>query len=364
MPEARNESKFDGRLVDALHKVSPGTPLRDAIDNIIRAKTGSLIILGDEKKISFLFSGGIRLETEFSPNMVYELAKMDGAIILNRNASRIHRANVQLMPDAKIESKETGTRHRTAERVAKQTKALAVSISQARDLVSIYIDDQKYVLKDIRVLLAKADQALQTLEKYRSRFDQVADNLTALEFEDAVTLHEVIGVLQRAEMVGRIAGEIERYLIELGTEGRLILMQLEELMTGVSRDRDALIRDYSSSRVVNPAQVEGRVCMLTADELFEVDVISRILGYRRKKAKPADIRISPRGYRILAKLPRMPAPVVGNIVARYGQLKSLLMADEDDLVAAEGVGRVRAREIVEGLAQLRELALAEKYSFR
>ena len=363
MVEGRGESKLGGRLVEALHMVAPGTPLRDAMDNIIRAKTGSLIVLGDVSKISFLFSGGIKLDMEFMPNIVYELAKMDGAIILNKNATRIHGANIQLMPDVKIESTETGTRHRTAERIAKQTKALAISISQARDLVSIYIDDNKYVLNEIRLLLAKADQALQTLEKYRARFDQVADNLTALELEDAVTLHEVIGVLQRAEMVARVAAEIERYLIELGTEGRLIEMQLEELMTGVARDRDALIRDYSSSRVVDPHRVEGKVCMLSADELFETAMISRILGYRRK-GKLSETRLSPRGYRILTKVLRLPAAVIENIVSRFGSLKAIMLADEDDLVEVEGVGRVRAREIAEGLAQLRELSLAEKYTFR
>jgi diadenylate cyclase len=333
------------------------------MDNIIRAKTGSLIILGDVSNISFLFSGGIKLDTEFTSNLLYELAKMDGAIILNKNASRIHRANVQLMPDPTIESRETGTRHRTAERVAKQTDALAISISQARDLVSLYVDDIKYVLTDIRVLLAKADQALQTLEKYKARLDQVADNLTSLEFEDAVTLHDVIGVLQRTEMVARVAREIERYLVELGTEGRLIAMQLEELMTGVAKDRDALIRDYAPARGPQPQDVEGKVCMLSADELFEADVISRILGYK-KKTKATELRLSPRGYRILAKVPKLPASIIDNIVARFGSLKAVTMADEDDLVAVEGVGRVRAREIVEGLAQLREMSLAEKYSFR
>ena len=363
MVDARGEQKLVNRLVEALHMVAPGTPLRDALDNIIRAKTGSLIVLGDVRKISFLFSGGIRLDTEFAPNMLYELAKMDGAIILNRQATRIHQANVQLMPDPKIESVETGTRHRTAERVAKQTDALAISISQARDLVSIYVDDAKYVLTDIRVLLAKADQALQTLEKYRSRFDQVADNLTSLEFEDAVTLHDVIGALQRAEMVARVAAEIEHYLIELGAEGRLIEMQLEELMTGVSRDRDALIRDYAPPRGPQPQQVEGKVCMLSADELFEADIISKILGFR-KKVKPSEMQLSPRGYRILSKVPRLPATVIEKIVARYGSLKAVLLADEEDLVKIESIGRVRAREIVEGLAQLRELSLAEKYSFR
>jgi diadenylate cyclase len=363
MVESRGDLRLDSRLVEALFLVAPGRPLREAIDSIIRAKTGALIILGDESKISFLFSGGIRLETDFTPNLVYELAKMDGATILNRNATRILRANVQLMPDATIESGETGTRHRTAERVAKQTDAIAISISQDRDLVSIYVDEIKYVLAEIRVLLAKSDQALQTLEKYRARLDQVADNLTALEFEDASTLHDVVGVLQRSEMVSRVADEIERYLIELGTEGRLIAMQLEELMTGVARDREALIRDYRPGRGPAVEKIESRLDGLTADELFDLDAIARILGYRQK-AKATEVGISPRGYRVLSNIPRLPVSIIINIVSRFGSLKAVMLAGEDDLVKIEGVGRVRAREIGEGLVQLRELSLAEKYSFR
>lgn len=363
MVEARGEARMDMRLIDALHLVAPGTPLREGIDSIIRAKTGSLIILGDVGTISFLFSGGIRLECDFTANMLYELAKMDGATILNRNATRIHRANVQLMPDPTIESDETGTRHRTAERIAKQTDAMAISISQDRDLVSIYVDELKYTLAELRVLLAKADQALQTLEKYRSRLNQVADNLTGLEFEDAVTLHDVVEVLRRSEMVNRVAVEIERYLLELGTEGRLIAMQLEELMTGVVRDRTALISDYCPDGGPEMEKIEEKIRGLSADGLFEDDIISGILGYK-KKAKTTDLRLSPRGYRILARVPRLPASIIENIVGRYGSLKEVMLGGEDDLVKVEGVGRVRAREIGESLVQMRELSLAEKYSIR
>jgi len=363
MVDSRSDLRLDKRLVEALYLIAPGTPLREGIDSIIRAKTGALVVLGDVSSISFLFSGGIRLDSDFTSNMLYELAKMDGATILNRNATRIHMANVQLMPDATIESLETGTRHRTAERVAKQTDAIAISISQDRDLVSIYVDELRYVLTEMRVLLAKSDQALQTLEKYRVRLDQVADNLTALEFEDAVTLHEVVIVVQRSEMVTRVAGEVERYLVELGREGRLIAMQLEELMTGVVRDRMALIRDYLPGRSPGLEKVEERIAELSADELFDPDVVAKIMGFR-KRAKAAEVRLSPRGYRVLSSIPRLPRSVIENIIDAMGSLKAVMLAGEDELVKVEGVGRVRAREIGEGLMQLRELSLAEKYSFR
>src|SRR4030095_703358 len=231
------ESRQEPRLVKALEMVAPGTALREGLDNILHARIGGLIVLGDTDDLRFLFSGGIKLEVDYSPALLYQLAKMDGAIALNANATKIAWCNVQLMPDPTILSSETGTRHRTAERVSKQTDALVIAISQRRDVVSLYVDGAKYILEDIPGVLAKANQALQTLDKYRSRLDQVSTRLTALEVEGGVTLHDVLTVLQRAELVTRIAVEIERYIVELGAEGRLIEMQLEETMVGVAGDK-------------------------------------------------------------------------------------------------------------------------------
>src|SRR5688572_17090569 len=239
-PEARSEP----RLVKALEMVAPGTQVREGIDNIVHARTGGLIIIGDPDELSFLFSGGIKLDIDYTPAILYQLAKMDGAISLNVPATKIAWANVQLMPDPTIISSETGTRHRTAERVSKQTDAMVIAVSQRREVVSLYVDGSKYILEDIPVVLAKANQALATLDKYRTRLDQVSTRLTALEFEGGATLHDVLTVLQRSEMVTRMAVEIERYIVELGTEGRLIEMQLEETMVGVAGDKQALLRDY------------------------------------------------------------------------------------------------------------------------
>ena len=224
--------------------VAPGTPLREGIDNIIHARTGGLIVVAEADEVSFLFSGGLRLDVDYTPGLLYQVAKMDGAIVLPESAEKILWANVQLMPDPTILSMETGTRHRTAERVSKQTKALVIAISQRRDVVSIYIEGIKYILEDIPTVLSKANQGLATLEKYRSRLDQLAGRLTALEFAGGVALYDVLSVLQRAELVTRMATEVERYIIELGSEGRLIEMQLEDLAVGVMAERAALVRDY------------------------------------------------------------------------------------------------------------------------
>ena len=231
-------------MVRALEMVAPGTALREGIDNILHARTGGLIAIGDSEELAFLFSGGIKVDLDYTPAFLYQLAKMDGAIVLNANATKIVHANVQLTPDPTILTLETGTRHRTAERVSKQTDALVVAVSERREVVSLYVDGVKYILEEIPVVLAKANQALATLDKYRSRLDQVSTRLTALEFEGGATLHDVLTVLQRAELVTRMAVEIERYIVELGTEGRLIEMQLDETMVGVSADKAALVHDY------------------------------------------------------------------------------------------------------------------------
>src|ERR1022692_106743 len=193
------ESRQEPKLVRALEMVAPGTALREGIENILHARTGGLLVIGEPDELAFLFSGGIKVDIDYSPALLYQLAKRDGAITMNANATKIPMANVQLMPDPTILSVETGTRHRTAERVAKQTDAL---------------------------VLAKANQALATLDKYRARLDQVSTRLTALEFEGGGTLHDVLTVLQRAELVTRMAVEIERHIVELGSEGRLIEMHL------------------------------------------------------------------------------------------------------------------------------------------
>src|SRR6058998_740255 len=231
------ESRQDSRIVRALEMVAPGTALREGVDNILHAHTGGLIVIGEVEELAFLFSGGIKLDVDYSPEILYELAKMDGAIVLSANATKISQVNVQLTPDPTIHTLETGTRHRTAERVSKQTDALVVAISERREIVSLYVDGVKYILENIPVVLAKANQGLATLDKYRSRLDQVSTRLTALEFEGGATLHDVLTVLQRAELVTRMAVEIERYIVELGTEGRLIEMQLEETMVGVAPTR-------------------------------------------------------------------------------------------------------------------------------
>jgi diadenylate cyclase len=355
------EARLDPRLLRALDMVAPGTALREGIDNIIHSRTGGLILIGEIDDVSFLFSGGIKLGIDYTPALLYQVAKMDGAIVLDPGAEAICWANVQLMPDPTILSIETGTRHRTAERVSKQTRALVIAISQRRDVVSLYVEGMKYILQDIPTVLSKANQGLATLEKYRARLDQVSARLTSLEFLGGCTLHDVLSVIQRAELVTRMAAEVERYIIELGTEGRLIEMQLEETMVGVMGDRTALVRDYSI--LESEEKLERTLAELAAlphHELLDFGCLAELLGYDRKTST-IDLAVSPRGYRALSRIPRLPRLVVQKIVHRFGDLDAVINATEEDLESVDGVGSARAREIREGLRTLQEVDIVDRY---
>ena len=342
--------------------VAPGTGLREGIDNIIHARSGGLLVIGEPDEISFLFSGGIRLDVDYTPALLYQVAKMDGAIILDPAGRRISWANVQLMPDPTILSMETGTRHRTAERVSKQTDALVIAISARRDVVSLYIEGIKYILEDIPSVLSKANQGLATLEKYRARLDQVSARLTAAEFSAEAVLYDALAALQRVEMVTRMAAEVERYIIELGTEGRLIEMQLEETVVGVMADRVALVRDYSNEDTER--RVERTLEELQAlphEEVLDFGRLAELLGYDRKTST-VEFPITPRGYRALSRIPRLPRLVAQRVVQRFGALDAILNADESELASVEGVGETRARDIRDGLRRLQEVDLVDRYT--
>jgi diadenylate cyclase len=357
----RADPRTDRTLLTALKQVAPGTPLRGGIDDIIRAQLGALIVIGEPNALAFLFSGGMRLDLPFTSQLLYELAKMDGAIILSKDAQKLVYANVQLMPDPSIPSSETGTRHRTAERVAKQTDALVISISQQRETVTIFIGQTRYQLAEISDMLARTNQALGTLETYRARLDQGLTRLTALEFQTAVMLDDVLVVLQRAEMTTRMAEEIERNCVELGEEGRLIRMQLDELMEDVPREKAAVVYDYElTGKPASAATALERLTELSYQNLLEFEELAELLGYPRD-TNPLDHTVQPRGYRVLSRIPRLPDAVIRHVVRDFASLDAVIRASHRDLEAVDGVGAVRAREIREGLRRLQEHNLVDRY---
>ncbi|MGL5245630.1 MAG: DNA integrity scanning diadenylate cyclase DisA, partial [Sarcina sp.] len=263
----------------------------------------------------------------------------------------------QLMPDQCISTYETGTRHRTAQRVAKQTGNVAIAISQRRNIITIYKSDIKYVLRDSSVVLSKANQAIQTLEKYVAVLERVINNLNILEFQDLATLFDVVTAIQRTEMVMRIVQEIEGYIIELGNEGRLISMQLNELVRSIEQDGILLIRDYCTD-IVNYRDVYQSIQNLSSEDLLDLDQISRELGYIGKSL--IDTLVSPKGYRIVSKVPRIPSVVIENLVKHFKNLKYVLEAGTDELDQVEGIGEARARAIKNGLRRTREQVLVNK----
>ncbi|MDP1820051.1 MAG: DNA integrity scanning diadenylate cyclase DisA [Acidimicrobiales bacterium] len=349
-------------LLSALTVVAPGTQLRAGLDRILQASMGALIIVGDGPDVLNICSGGFLLDAAFSPQRLSELAKMDGAIILAADASRIARANVHLVPNPNVSTSETGTRHRTAERVARSINVPVISVSEDMAVVAVYARDQKHALEPIPRLLTRTNQALQTLERYKDRFVEVAAQLSTVEVEDLVTVRDVVSVLQRAEMVRRVAEEIELDIIELGVDGRLVRLQLEELMGGVDDDRRLVIKDYfheDSSWHIDEAL--AALADLGTEDLLDLKAVGAALHLPDAKLD-LDENLQPRGYRLLAKIPRLPELVIERIVVRFTSLQKIMRATIDDLDDVSGVGQTRARAIKEGLSRLAEASILDRYT--
>ncbi len=347
-------------MLAALRLVAPGTALREGLDRILQARMGALIVVGDGPDVLGVCSGGFLLDAEFTPQRFSELAKMDGAIILAADTSRVARANVHLVPDPNVPTSETGTRHRTAERVARQIDVPVITVSEDMSLVAIHRRGLKRTLEPIPRVLARADQALQILERYKIRLDSVSGSLSALEVEDLVTVRDVATVLQRAEMVRRISEEIEGYVIELGTDGRLVLLQLEELVGGVEDDRRLVAKDYFVEGADwELLDVMARLSDLDTESLLD---LREVAGVLRLPADAAlDGPVQPRGFRLLHKIPRIPDIVADHVVDRFSNLQKIMRAGVADLVEVEGVGDTRARAIKEGLSRLAETSILERY---
>ncbi len=349
------------RLRTTLASIAPGTALRDGLERILRGRTGALIVLGSDRTVESISTGGFALDVPFTSTGLRELAKMDGALILDRDANRIINSAVHLMPDPSIYSDETGTRHRTADRVARQTGFPVISVSQSMQIIAVYVGELRYVLEASGAILSRANQALATLERYKLRLDEVSSTLSALEIEDLVTVRDVAVVAQRLEMVTRIAREIEDYVLELGSDGRLLSLQLDELVTGVDLERELVIRDYLplTRRRRTAADVLTDLEGLSPADLVDVAAVARAVGLGA--SEHLDGAVTPRGYRLLAKVPRLPGAVVDRLVGHFGSLQKLLSASIDDLQAVEGVGELRARSVREGLSRLAESSILERY---
>lgn len=345
---------------EALLMVAPGTRIREAISAILQSGTGALLCFGEPKRLSDLSEGGVKLDAEITPQLLYELSKMDGAIILTSDGGRILYANRFLKPTSRIASSETGTRHRVAQRLADQAKCMVIAISQRRSAVTLYVHDRRHVLDALPTLINKAMQAMQTLEKYMSVLTQAIQELTTREFQDIVTIFDVCKAIQRNEMVWRISKEIEPYLLELGTEGRLIDLQLKELLLPVA-EAALVVRDYYREKPGGGLDsVRKKISEMSQNDLLHLGNISQILGYG-PNLRAVDTYLSPRGYRVLTSTHRLPPQIIENLVQRFGSLQQIVRAPKDELVAVEGVGEVLAERIRVSLNLLRnQLVLDER----
>ena len=346
----------EDNITEILKLIAPGTPIRDGLENILRAKTGALLLITDNMQVlKDVVDGGFTINEDYTSSKLYELAKMDGAIVLSGDLKKILFANAQLIPSHEIQTLETGTRHRTAERTAKQTGELVISISQRRSIITVFKGNDRYILEDTDVVLNKANQAIQTLEKYKKVFDNKLNILNEYEFNDIVTLENVIIAIQRAEMVMRIVEEIQRQIFELGDDGRLVRMQLEELVGGLEKEEKLIIKDYiaPSKKKRVPEKIVEALEELSYEELSKETMIAKLLGYENFDNYD-EVAVYPRGYRILNKIPRMPSNIVENLVDSYKSFQHILAADIESLDEVDGIGEVRAKTIKQSLKRMQE----------
>jgi diadenylate cyclase len=342
------------RLLEVLRQVAPGTPLRPGLERILRANTGALIVMGSPPQVEALFTGGFQIDVPFTAQRLSELAKMDGALVLDATGGRILWANVHLMPDPAIPTVETGTRHRTAERVARQAGVPVVSVSHTMHTITLYVEEWRHVLEDVGSVLSRANQAVATLEHYRARFDEASTALDALELHGQATLRDVLALLGRAELVRRVARELEQHVAELGSEGRLLRLQLEELNAGVDDEERLSVRDHLRPRPGwEVADVLAELARLTPEELSDTAVVAKAIDLTGDPEALDAVQV-PRGYRLLARVPQLPPSVVDQVVDRFGSLRVIQAASLEDLEEVEGVGPGRARLLREGLKRLAE----------
>jgi diadenylate cyclase len=354
------------RLAALIAQVAPGTVLRRGLERMIRANTGGMIVLGDSPDLRALLSGGFRIDVLVTAQRLSELSKMDGAIVLDAEAATILWANVQLMPERAIPTAESGTRHRTAERVARQTGLTVIAVSKSMRVVTLYAGTERYVVPELTAVHARAEQALQAIERYRARFDQAVRTLNRLELTDKVTLRNVVQVLTSGELLTRLAAELGEHVAELGTEGRLLALQADQLLAGLDAERRLLVRDYvvgdpaGDGAGPDEAAVVDALAGLSPEELLEPGVVATIVD-RRPGADDLDGPVAPRGYRLLSRLPRLSEPDIGALVNRFGTLAAVLAAGPSALHDMNGFDANQVEMLRDGLSRLAETDGTERY---
>jgi len=351
------DKELSEEFLKLLKLVSPGTDLREGLEIILQRGTGGLIVIGDNEKVLSLIDGGFQVNCPLTPTALAELAKMDGAIILSRDTKKILYANTQLIPDYLIPTEERGTRHRSADRMAKQTGCPVIAISETRSIITLYQGESKYVLKPISELLRRSTQALQTMEKYRIAFNAALVELDMMEFKNEVRLSHVVNVVQKGEVIKRIKEEVERYLIELGEEARLVEIQFKEILGNCVEETEQIIKDYVKDDFKKTIE---KLDLLDLNKLLETSTIIESLGYE-PRPESLDLTVFPKGYRVLSKIPRLPKIVIDNVVNYFGSLYNIMKATPLELTEINEVGDKRAQTIKVELERIKNKALVQRY---
>lgn len=343
---------YDEEFLKVLAKIAPGTPLREALDSIVQMRNGGLIVLADLERVREVVQAGFYLDADFTPQRVVELSKMDRAIVIDEDLKKISYANAYLVPDPRIESAETGTRHLTAEKVAKQLNVVVIAISAERfGRVTVYYGPLRYVLQEIATLSARVNQALRILEQYRVTYNELSTELTALELDGRVLPYHVANILQNIVQMIDTDEQIRRWFVELGEERELMQLLLEWLMVGVREQAQLSVRDFQEKRK-SPAAILEEIRRLPPEDLLSTGKIMEILGYAGGE-EILDQFIPSRGYRVLSQIPRLPMAVIDDLVSEFGSLRAILRATEQDLMEVKGIAEVRARAIRLGLRRLK-----------
>ena len=346
-------------LEDIFTIIAPGTPLRSAIDRIQEASLGALIVLGNPKELSDVIGGGFELNTPYTPQKVYELSKMDGAIIISDDIKTIHGANIQMQPDFNIKTDESGTRHQSAHRIAQQKNHLVIAVSERRNKITVYKDAFMYILHDIGDLLSKASQAIMALEKYSGAIYTSLINLSISEFDGMVTLYDVVEIIRMYGLLFKMSDEVIEYSAELGTDGRLVTIQYQEIMLNQKEGFKDLIKDYKINND-NAERIKDKISELSKEELLDDEKIASILGYDLKDISFDEI-IKSRGYRLLRNVNKITNKDIEALVHEFKEIQAMLITTVDDIAQIKGISKFKATYIHTALTRLKNRVMLDRY---
>ncbi|MDK1018511.1 MAG: DNA integrity scanning diadenylate cyclase DisA [Actinomycetota bacterium] len=329
--------------IDLLKRFAPGTGLRDAVELVMNQGSGALVVLGAGPVVDDVCTGGFDLvDLPFTAQRLAELAKMDGGIVVDDALGTITRANVHFIPDPTIATSETGTRFRTAERLARQTGLPVLAVSEEGHLFAVvFSGDARFALQSVTNLLAEANQRLQSIERLRRQFNDAVLTLNRYEADDLVSMRDVVGVIQRAAVIRKLAHGLDTVSAELGDAASLISLQSSDLTGGVHAIAELVNIDYQKRKPRKETSVFTRLDPLGEDDLYAAEVVAEVLNLG-----PLDEHAKPRGVRAIARVPRLPDTVRGLMMRKFTSYEKLMGASADDLAEVEGVGKARARTIL------------------